>query len=145
MGFVSKPIFAKLARRFQIRQEAAESLQSGQTLVPTTDADDFVREPKSQTTSGTATGRTDTYTVPLGKTWRVLAINAARANAGDNYIYIVDGAIEPMLDFNAASTNLCWNDASGLRIGEGRGIKVQMSAGTSGALVSIIYYLEEDA
>ena len=144
MGIVSKPIFAKLAKRFQIRQESAESLRSGDVLVPVTDADDFVREPKFQTTSSTTTGRTDTYTVPLGKTWRVLAINAARANAGDNFIYVSDGTIEPILAYNAASTNLVWNTFP-LRVGEGKSIKVQMSAGTSGALVSNIYYLEEDS
>lgn len=143
MGFISKPIFAQLAKRFSVRQAGVEQLESGQVLVPVTNADELVRSVKLAQTTGSTTARNDDYTVPLGKTWYILVISMSRSNTGVNSMQpTIDGVL---FDLNQGSgTFLAW-DKYPLRVKQGDTIRCAFASGTSGPLTSSIYYLEEDS
>lgn len=145
MGFISKPIFARLVKRFQIRQDKTEFLENSHYVVPVTDADALVRETKYQTTTGTATNRTDTFTVPLGKRWHMLSFCASRTNAGVISIQIVVQGQAMEINATAATATAGYWNYYPMRLDAGDSAQIVFNSGTSGPLTSVIYYLEEDA
>ena len=145
MGLISKPIFSRLAKRYDIRQAASESMESGQVLVPVTNADELLRIAKgSSTTAPNNTARTDTYTVPNNKKWILYWATCARANTGDNIIDLQISGSRYTITRNTASTllNVALNQ---IPLSAGDSVIIEMQAGTSGALYSYVFYAEEDA
>ena len=147
MGFISKPIFARLAKRFEIRQDAAQSLESGGVLVPITNADELVRLRKEQVETATATNKTSNFTVPLGKLWRVWIVSIERQQAdGTNYTYINAPNGDSILIATTATSKTHFQTFhGGMPVQEGWTIQVTAGTGTSGGITNAIYYEEEDA
>lgn len=147
MGFISKPIFSRLAKRFQIRQAASEQLESGQVLVPITNADELVRERKEQVETATATNKTSNFTVPLGKLWRVWIVSVEREQAdGTNYTYLNHpNGDSIMIATTPTSKTHFQTFYGGLPVQEGWTVQVIAGTGTSGGITNAIYYEEEDA
>lgn len=155
MGLVGRPLFPRLAKRFLVRQGAAEELETGTVLVPTTNADDLLRTGKIARTTGNAQLRTDTYTVPSGKRWRLQNIYVYRADASatadTGTITDTNGNAVKVIyqTFSGAESmnNLTGTPSSPLILEQGWTIVIDFTtSGVAASLIeSAIFYEEEDA
>ena len=147
MGFISKPVFSRLAKRYGIRQSSSETLESGQVLVPFTDADSLLRVSKATGKQDTDTEIVHTYEVPSGKRWHIRYIGMKRAQAGsiaaDVYgSYEISGVSEVPL-YSVASATSYFSNLNFI-LDEGSSIVITFGSGTSGNLNSGLIYEEED-
>ena len=145
MGFISKPIFSRLASRFQIRQAASEQLESGQVLVPTTNVDELLRVNQSKIDTGTATDLDSSWTVPSGKLWRIWAWGCDRDQAGTAKVWLECQTNYVKWIAVSASATAHGGILNGLPLREGDVINISAGTGTSGDISNSIFYTEEDA
>lgn len=147
IGVIKRPILSKLATRYNISQ-VGSSLHLGDTLIPTINADDLVKSLKQTSTTGTATARTDVYTVPAGKVWIPVAASFLNNSYGDQWIRIsLDGGTTlTSLKYvaGASSTDLFWEAGVVIRLTEGHQFRMQRDTGTSNPITTTFLYLEED-
>jgi hypothetical protein len=147
---IKKPIATQLYKRFNVSQDSP-FLYLGDTVIPITNADELTKTNKSQKTTGTATTRTDTYTVPVGKRWIMIdagwtgnftvgdcywAVNFNDGN-GDQTIYYVASA----QDSGASRGGLY---VRGVTLLPGNSFTVIRATAASGSIISNILYQEED-
>ena len=145
MGLVSKPVFPRIAKRFQVRQESSEQLETGKVLVPVTNADDLIKTPKVQEASDTATGVTHTFSIPEGKIWTIKGISGQRQQQGSIQIAIVDSdGYQIVLNYGTATDTFVAFPYLNFRMGTAWSIQIVYGTGTSGAMNSGILYEEED-
>jgi len=155
MGLISKPIFPRLAKRFQVRQGSSEQLETGLVLVPITDADRLLRAGKISTTTSEAQSRTDTYTVPSGKRWTLQNVYIFRddqaSGAPYDTIAIIDTngntATVANQQFSGVESmnNLTGTPSSPIILESGWQIVITFStSGVTSTITSSIVYEEED-
>jgi hypothetical protein len=73
---------ARIKAEYNLDASAPVSLRMLPYVSYVTSLDEIKSEPKAQVTSGVASSRTDTYTVPAGVRWRVKNIGVERFYAG---------------------------------------------------------------
>ena len=147
MGLISKPIFSRLAKRYGIRQASSEALESGQVLVPTTNADSLLKVAKATGLKQTMTDGNLTFTVPSGKRWHVKFLGIKRENTGEITVdiygsYELPGVDEVPLYYVASGTTHF--DSVDLTLDEGTIIQTTFGTGTIGNCYFGLVYEEED-
>jgi len=143
MGLISKPIFARLAKRFQVRQTTVEQLETGNTLVPVTIADDLLKTVVFAGQAEVATDATHTFPVPAGKTWTLQAVSMNRDNAAAMRISAGESEYRVRLATGAATDTVAsWTGS--LLLKQNQVVEAVYSTGVSGDLVTTITYIEED-
>ena len=151
MGIINKPLFPKIAKRFSVQQDNNQMLQTSDALVPITNADDYVRTAKLNSTTTTAASGAIYLEVPAGKRWYLKGADAWRINTGTIYLYI-DGMINGVYqvhninDPNPTSSVVYarYDPGQPIIMEEGWTITGDFGAGTSGMLGISIVYEEED-
>jgi len=145
MNAIKKPIYPKLNSRYNVSQDQ-QPLYLGNVLVPTTSADDLTAYAKVQQTASSAASRSDAYTVPTGKMWKLKFVQAQRDVIGSVQITCVIDGVSMQLYYNSAvtaliSTTLSLND---MRLKQGDVLNVVFGAAAAGTLNSGIIYDEYD-
>ncbi len=151
MGIVGKPIVAKLSKKFQVRQFATEQLETGAIITPITNVDNLVIDTKilsaivAVSTPGTVY---TSHVVPLGKRWRIVAINIYVASGTftfDQFVIGTPTAQVPIYRQTAAAT-LTTQTTTDIKLTEGQFIGFNVPAVTgAGNANATLMYEEEDA
>lgn len=153
MGRVSKPVMAKLGKRYGVLQEAAQSLETGTILTPVTNADELVKIPNIATVGPvaiSATGKVNVVSVPKGKRWTVYAaeILLSTGTYTFNAIYATakDGSTACTMYYTAtAATRLVTNGMAPFILNEDMQLGVEVAAFTGAGNATFFYaYVEED-
>jgi hypothetical protein len=95
----------------------------------------------NQLTTGTATSRTDTYTVPAGKYWILKKMYYYRANAGNNNLYLEIDSINTNFHLGLSQIQFEEN-INNIRLKAGDSVIFTMQTGTSGDIITSLYYEE---
>jgi hypothetical protein len=141
----TKPIFSKLQTKLALQQTNQPKLFLSDAIIPVVDVDFILAQTKAQQVSSTATTRTDVYTVPQGKFWKVKSVSMNRANTGALDVYCgIDSAANCHIAATATSTltAVLIND---LKLKGGDTISLNAQSGTSGTIILSITYEEYDA
>lgn len=96
----------------------------------------------AQKTAGTATSRTDAYTVPTGKYWILKTANFNRTNAGANHIQVTIDSTSYNVYIGATTETITNYDLLSLRLKAGDTVSCLATTGTSGNIESHITYEE---
>ena len=138
---INKPVLKPVIKRYNLAQ-GVESLYMPDEIQPVFDIDQTLWVLKGQsTTSPNGTTRTDTYTCPLGKLWRMKAISLYRAQASSIAVQLTISGTTYVFN-QQASANFFNVDMYDILIKEGDSIVITFNSGTSGALESYILYEE---
>ena len=143
---ITKPLLRRLFARFGIMQSGDPVMQLTPGVMGVYDADQLVAQAKAQTTQGATTNRTDTYTVPAGKEWRLVSSILYRAQSGSCDINATFASVTVnQIRQIAAFTNETYLQWERITMREGDSIIFVFAAGTSGSIGSTILYEEYDA
>lgn len=123
---------------------SAPQLELGNVLVPVTQADGLLLRSKGQAVTGSATSRTDTYTVPSGKKWNIKNILLIRANAAIMAIQFLLQGTGYFVQYSLATDTYMKYIGTDIILLPGDAVVCTFNTGTSGALDSVIVYEEED-
>lgn len=151
MGIINKPLFSKIATRFGVQQSNTQMLQTSDTLVPVTVADDFMRTSKINVDTVTDTDGTLYLEVPKGKRWYLKGCDGWRTNSGTMYLYLyalISGVWKThnISDPNptAGATYIRYDPGVPIILEEGWSVNCTFGAGISGTLGISLVYEEED-
>jgi hypothetical protein len=138
-------IASRLQTKFALSNIDQEEFTLIDSVQPVTSVDDFIVTSVGQGTNGTAASRTDTYTVPSGKLWKVQVISGARAQAAAIIAYI-STPTATQIDLTlglATDIDFSWKGPE-LTLQAGWSVIVSFGSGVSGTLRSGILYEEYD-
>jgi len=148
MGLVGRPIFPRLARRFLVRQQSDQQLETGAMLVPTTNADELLLSPKTATIYVSATGATHTFTVPAGKRWHVKSCSGIRESGQAQEIKIqvtAPGGGDTIIGQGLTTGYILYLNGLNFKLDEGSTVVVDYTASVgAGDITSSLIYEEED-
>lgn len=149
MGLISKPIVAKLGKKFGVRQSASEQLETGNVLIPVTIADSLVTDTRivSQTVAYTIPTTLTSHVVPSGKRWRFVAYSCylASGTATFDQVTIGTSTSQIILFRQTAAATLNYVAPTDIYLTEGQFIGFNMAAVTgAGNANCTLLYEEED-
>lgn len=153
MGRVSKPVMAKMGKRYGVLQDANQALQTSDILIPITNADELVKTPLIATVGPvaiSATGKLNIVSVPVGKRWTVYAAEVLLSSGTYtfNAIYATakDGSTACTMYYVAAgSTRLVTSGMAPFILNEGMQLGVEVLSFTGAGNATFFYaYVEED-
>jgi len=142
LASIKKPVFPKIATRFNISQ-GDPNLALFPYVIAITNADETLTQTKGSVQTTTAVSGTLTHNVPAGKFWIVKHINSSRANAGDISVNLDIGGVQYFLKTDAAATAQAIYPLN-IKLQYGDHIDAVFGGGTSGQLNSYIVYEEGD-
>jgi hypothetical protein len=131
-----------LKDRFNLDRSDPFSLRALHLNLLTTDLDSLLTESKAQSTSTTATDASDTYTVPAGKRWKVKLLTIDRQNAGTNEIYFSETALGPDVKVAEDVASIFTTVQTDIILDEGQSVTLAPGTGTSGVIITQIWYEE---
>jgi len=146
-GIIKKPLTGKLNTRFNVSQNEGQ-LTLGDTVIPVTLVDEHTKITKRYRTTGTATARTDTYTVPVSKRWTLITATLGRSNAAisEGFIDLDDGGGNTYAYYTGASetSSRATTEIRGVTLTAGQKFIWTANTATSGTITTDIIVLEED-
>jgi hypothetical protein len=103
-----------------------------------------VEDIKYSTTSGNATTRSDTYTVPANKFWILKHYHFYRNNTGNMNISLNIDAFETAFVAVDVASNRYFGQMYDIKLKAGDSVKFNFLTGTSGNCMSMLQYEEYD-
>lgn len=147
---VKKPIFQKLLKRLNVAQGSQKAVILMDSVQPVLDVNTLTNGMNYTYQSSSATGDSLTATVPDGKRWEVKAVAVTRTNAGPFILQAglaknTTGGTAVDIYRGASGTGFYYTFPNEFVLNSGDVITVVNGAGTSGSIVTVIWYLENDA
>lgn len=140
----TKPIFSKLQTKLALQQTDNPRLYLADVIAPIVDVDFILAQSQGQTTNGTATNRTDDYTVPATKFWKMKTAAMVRANAGDVVFQCVINGVVLSMNYLTSQTKT-FIPMYDIKLKAGDIMRISNGNGTSGDIATFIIYEEYDA
>ena len=116
------------------------------TLQLTKTVNEVYQQTKAQEISSSVANRTDTYTVPDGKRWTIIAFSLGRANAATATMdLIIAGVTYTIQRSNGAVSQMNLTDVvSTIVLDAGDSIQCVAGAAGAGTITTDLIYIEED-
>lgn len=141
-------VIQRLTDRYQLTQLGTDTIFTlNESVQPVTLVDELLATPRGQKTSGSASSRTDTYTVPQGKVWIMKNMYMERSNGQSMRTDVVIDGVSYGVDEDpsATATRYSYPFPANFKVKAGDSVNAVFGSGTSGNMISHILYEELDS